>query len=297
MSFESKSEEFKIVDPIVEAFPFMMEAANQHCHPTSDGGNGCFAYHRLWAYRRLLRPRAPTLPDVEHRVKWFRDLALEGESNKVLVAGTADYRLYAQVLHAFRLVGIEPDVTVLDMCGAPLDINRWYAKNNNSVIRTVTSNIFAYATDEQYDAITTDLFLHRIPLKQHVKLLQLWKGLLRIGGKIITREFACPTNVPRDQAKNVGRQKAPLSSFIAHADREQLINLGITREQLYEYAQSYAISASEHEAGPLDELRKAFEDCGFRIEELSLAKPDKLAEAIEQDASRVMYNITASRLS
>ena len=47
MTDDLESIDFDIQDPIVEAFPVMMEAANHHCRPTGEGGGVCFAYHRL----------------------------------------------------------------------------------------------------------------------------------------------------------------------------------------------------------------------------------------------------------
>jgi SAM-dependent methyltransferase len=271
VNHDINSTHFEIDDPIVDAFPIMLEAAARCCLPNGNGNDACFAYHRLWPYRRRLRSHTAALDHTDHFVSCFRALAIENDSRRVLVSGSADYGLLAQVLYGYRAEGLEPDVTVLDICEAPLVINRWYAERENAEINTVQSDILDYNGRDSFDVIVTDNFLSRISPAKRQCLLPIWHRLLRSGGKVVTTEGVV---VHSPEEGNRGREEKTeewMKRIWGRAEATDIEALGITIEALEKYVRDYLTAMKFYRLDSEENLRMLFEDNGFSLDELSPA--------------------------
>ena len=101
----------------------MVDAARRLCQRSNRREESCFHYHRLWPYLRRIGYRGSAWRHAAHYVNSYRAVA-RGGGSRVLISGCADCSMLAHVVHAFRAEGVEPEVTVLDVCEAPLFINK-----------------------------------------------------------------------------------------------------------------------------------------------------------------------------
>ncbi len=248
-------------DPIAESFPLMVDAATRLCCK-KDPNRICFKYHRMWPYlRRLGRGGVWRYPG--HFLDSFRELARDGQSQRVLVSGCSDYSLLAHILHAYRAEGVEPDVAISDICEAPLFINRWYAERHNASIRTVACDILDYPEDATFDVITTDNLMSHILPNDRSRLLSKWRDLLRPRGK-----FVATQQIVQDPTFHDERVKAVRARTLELA-QANLSVIDIAPEAVADYAAEYYAASTEHPLRSLDELRQLFEDNGFRLEVMS----------------------------
>ena len=249
-------------DPIAESFPLMVDAATRLCRERDPNGV-CFKYHRMWNYlRRLGRGGVWRYPG--HFLDSFRELARDGQSQRVLVSGCADYSLLAHILHAYRAEGVEPDVAISDICEAPLFINRWYAERHNASIRTLACDILDYPEDATLDVITTDNFISRILPNNRALLLSKWRDLLRPGGKFVATQYIALGPIFGYEMVEAIRART-----LALAQANPSV-IDIAPEAVADYAAEYYAAASPSRLLPsLDELRQLFEGNGFRLEVMS----------------------------
>lgn len=169
-------------DPIVEAYPMMMDAAENLCCGRHAPGGGCYPYHRGWPFKRMIGHHGSVWRHGAAYLASFRALARAGNIRRILVSGSADYSLLAHVCHAYRHEGVEPEITVLDYCPAPLAINRWYAERIGIRIDTVACDILKYEPAQSFDLISTDNFLSQFTPADRHQIVRRWWKLLRPGG-------------------------------------------------------------------------------------------------------------------
>ena len=123
--------------------PITWEQAPQSCYHDPATKYSCVDYHRIWQYLVLLGVMTSVRTDSAFLINTFSELAREGNNKRVLVTGTADYTMLAQVLYAYKQESKEVDVTVVDLCETSLASNRWYAEHTGSKIETIQENILS----------------------------------------------------------------------------------------------------------------------------------------------------------
>src|SRR5262245_52985090 len=99
-------------------------------------GAKCRWYHGLWQHLRLLGVIEPMPRHAAFYGRALRAAARGRRAPRVLVCGAADASMYSQVLDGLRAPGVRPSVTVIDLCGTPLAIKRWYARRGASAVQT-----------------------------------------------------------------------------------------------------------------------------------------------------------------
>lgn len=258
-----------IEEPILEAFPIMVEAAECYCRPAGKS-EICYVYHRLWPYRRLAGAAKRELGRAAPIIHALRTVARESRLKRVLISGSADYALLARVVHACRAEGIEPEVTVLDLCEAPLHINRWYAKRIGADVRTVCSDVCRFEAEAPFDAVVTDVFLTRIPPEQRPLVARTWRDALRVGGVVVTKEPVSsefPSGTRRVSEAEVDAKVAAISRRLEpHGDL-----IPIDGQELETYVRAYFSAQLSYPFGSPGEIRALFESNGFEIETLEVA--------------------------
>lgn len=199
-------------DPIKEAYPLMMRAAETLCCGRNTPGRGCYAYHRAWPFKRMIGHHGSVWRHGAAYLASFRELASSGKVQRILISGSADYSLLAHVWHAYQLEGVQPEITILDYCEAPLAINRWYAERVGARIDTVACNIFEYHVDRAFDLITTDNFLSQFTPVDRQRIVRQWWTLIRPGG------YAVGAQTVRNSADTSRRSYTP-DQVAARRDR------------------------------------------------------------------------------
>src|SRR5688572_27639449 len=107
-------------EPLAESAPLARKLAPSLCAVDPRTGERCDWQHGLWQTLRLLG----LITTPVHHAEFFRG-AFAGleDGARILVSGTADYAMLAQVIAVSR----EAKITVLDVCGTSVELNRWYA--------------------------------------------------------------------------------------------------------------------------------------------------------------------------
>jgi SAM-dependent methyltransferase len=188
----------------------------------------------------------------EHHAAFFRRwLRKAGRRPRVLISGTADYSLLAQIL---PVVGKEARVTVLDRCATPLALNRWYARREGMRISTRHADILDYRPRERFDVICTHSFLGQFPPRRRARLLARWHDMLHPGGQVLTINRLRPGAPPG----RLGFSRAQAAAFEALVGEE---HRGAARQ----YARRMGAWPIRSEA----ELAQLFRRAGFEVASLS----------------------------
>ena len=170
-------------EPLRESAPVAYGLAHRHC---PSGPEGCRDYHAMWQYFRQIGLLTTIGTNTDFLVATLRGLADADSCRRVLISATADYGMLAHVLHAYRLAGVEPEVTVVDMCETPLALNRWYAERAGVTIRTCRANLLEFRADAPFDLVCTHSFLGRLTQEVRAGALDKWHEVLRPGGHVVT---------------------------------------------------------------------------------------------------------------
>jgi SAM-dependent methyltransferase len=200
-------------EPLDESAPLAWSWAQCLCDPLGD----CVWYHGLWQILRLVGIGKTAGGHAEFLIGALREAAREGTFPRVLVSGTADYSMPAQVIWAYDREAAPVELTVLDRCVTPLALSRWYAGRAGATIDTIKHEVVDANTENRFDLIVTNSFLGHFTPGERPKLVRAWGRLLRPGGKLVL------TNRIRPSAD---------SAMIGFDDSERARLCGLLRERI-----------------------------------------------------------------
>lgn len=250
-------------EPLRESAPVAYRLAHQHCPA---GPDGCRDYHAMWQYFRQIGLLSTIGTNTDFLVATLRRLADADTCRRVLISATADYGMLAHLLHAYRLAGVAPEVTVVDMCETPLALNRWYAERAGAVIRTCRANVLDFRADAPFDLVCTHSFLGRLTPEVRAGVVNKWHEVLRPGGRVVTvarvRYGAPVAGVTRYEPEEIREFRARALELA----RAQQHELDLPAEFIAEAAEHYAVSKRSRGFGTTEALRALFEDHGFALE-------------------------------
>jgi hypothetical protein len=179
-----------VVEPLAESARLARDLAHTHC-PDHANGRPCRAYHAFWQYLRLMG-LGKTLSGMSARylselAAFFDDWKRTPRATRprVLISGCADYSATAHVLHASRGAELDIEVTALDVCRTPLELNRWYAQRCEAEVRTVQADILDHRDDTGYDLVVTSSFLGYFDRASRPRLFARYAALLREAGVLM----------------------------------------------------------------------------------------------------------------
>ncbi|SRR5579864_1701858 len=256
-------------EPLELSAPLARRAATTMCRSDPLNGETCAWYHGIWQYLRLMDLAGTPSHHADFYKRALLGTPLSCDTPKVLVSAGADYCMFAQVVAAFRSRGIEPAVTVVDVCDTALYLNRWYAERIRCRLEAVRADILDFAPAIPFDALCAHAFLGFFSASRRPSLVAAWRKLLRPGGKVITVNRVRPG---ADGASRTGFSPEQVRVFRDSALRkaESLSNrIAIDPVEIAREAEVYA---TKHGAWPVqsgEEIRNLFERSGFNIEELS----------------------------
>ena len=186
----------------------------------------------------------------------------------MLISGSADYGMLARVIHAWRRAGREPDITLVDLCRTPLELNRWLAQRERVQLNTVQGDIRNYECDRPFDLVCTHSFIGQFKDQRRV-LTAAWRNLLRPGGRIVTSARVRPgcTGVVRfgaDEVEAFATRARQLATASPSLDAPMAARVTELARRYAERKQRFAVAS-------LEELRAYFEDSGLHIETVDVA--------------------------
>jgi hypothetical protein len=174
-------------EPLVQSAPVLAQVAPVLCQGDHIDSADCDWYHSVWQFLRLM--------DLVSTPAWHHDFytgaldaAVKDGARRILITGTADYSVFAYVLHALREIP-EAVVTVVDLCNTPLFACQWFAKRAGfHGLTLLADDVLSYLskTSDRYDVIVTDAFLTRFVKSAAAELLDGWAKVLDAEGRVIT---------------------------------------------------------------------------------------------------------------
>lgn len=257
--------------------------APQCCRTEPATGENCAWTHGLWPLLRLLG----IVGSIEYRGEFFARAfsRIEVDAPRILLSGAADYATLGFVLDVLRPRGVQPPITLVDICETPLALNRWYAEQVGAVIETARCDILNFAPAKPFDLICTDAFIGRFPVARRAALLTQWHALLRPGGIAITYNRLRPS--AGDTA--VGFSNAQADSFVqtvTAAARPWLSAIGSDAPSIERSARDYARRHMTYPLRSAEEIRSLFENAGFAIELLETTDAASATAAVSGPSTR-----------
>jgi SAM-dependent methyltransferase len=205
----------------------------------------------------------------EHHASFLRDAMARhlAASPRILVSGTSDYAMLAQLVALFRAHGGAPTITVLDRCETSLMLNRWYAERVSAEIETRCGNILEFSDEAPFDLVCTHGFFGYFDVGQRWDLLAKWRALLRPGGQVVTVNRLRTPQAPERTGFDARQTRAFLDRVRdAAGPVRHLLDLGPAELELA--AQAYAAKQGVYTLRSLDEVRGLFEETGFVLDRL-----------------------------
>jgi SAM-dependent methyltransferase len=142
----------------------------------------CHNLHALWPYIRL--SRSSTGLERSGSVLEARLRSFVGEGlRKILIAGAADTGLLSLVLRAAD--DFDVDVTVLDVCGSPLELCRRFAGKWSIPIKTVKQDLADLSERQAFDLVLVHGTLHFIAAGKRSRILVRIHRALRPNGRLL----------------------------------------------------------------------------------------------------------------
>ena len=229
----------------------------------------CAWYHGLWQYLRLLDIAVPP----QRHAAFFTDAlrsALEADrAQRIVITGTADYGMLAQVLASVGVLSGPGQVTAVDVCETPLFLCKWYAMRSGQALVTRATDVLSWATNDVYDIACTHSLIPQFPPAQRKELIAAWRRVLRPGGRVLTTARINPAWTP-DRAGFAREQVGAFRALVVERAQALVPRLDIAIEELAAAAETFAERIVTHSLTSRDELVNLFESGGFRLHRLDI---------------------------
>ncbi len=254
-------------EPLRESAPLARRLAPSLCAIDPRTGERCDWQHGLWQTLRLLG----LITTPVHHAEFYRGaFAAVCDGARVLVSGTADYAMLAQVIAAFRERRRPPDITVLDICATAAELNRWYAQRAGVAVSVLRSDVLAFSPSAPFDAICTHSFIGQFDPESRRTLVGKWRDWLAPGGRLVTINRVRPGAATERIGFSAEQARTFLANVLEQA-RPRAGELGLDLVALERDAARYAAHQGAWPLRSLDEMRELFEGAGFAVERLDTA--------------------------
>jgi SAM-dependent methyltransferase len=256
-------------EPLAVSAPLARKLAAELCWRDPATGENCAWNHGFWQYLRLLGMLTTPEDHAGFYAQALGPLAAMPGQARILVSGAADYGMLACVLRIFRPHGREPDVTVLDLCGTPLALSRWFGEGENFLVKTHLGGILEYRAEEKFDAVCTHSFLGQFSAAGRAELVSNWFRLLRPGGLVATVNRIRP-GAAGDQHRFSAEQAELFGREVQSRAESAGALPGIDVDELTRMARDFAARMGGWTLRSAEEIRSLFEDAGFDVESSSI---------------------------
>lgn len=255
-----------VQEPLAESAPLARQWATRYCAEGADGVC-CDYYHGLWQYLRLMG-LGPTLGGhAGLYLQGMADLAerwrvARGTPRRVLISGCADYAMLAHVLHAFAGLPARPQITVLDICQTPLELNAWYAGRLGQPVELVCEDLLRHGREDHYDLVITSSFLGYFSPAQRPRMFGAYTTMLRGGGRLI---FSNRIRPGREDITTgfVPDQVALFADRVALLCRDLPPDSRLSEDDARRMASAYAGLRRPYPVRSVDSVRQLAQDAGL----------------------------------
>jgi len=254
-------------EPLALSAPLARRLAGERCHADRQRDRSCAWYHGFWQYLRwfdfVTTPR-------DHADFYRAALAgpVAARQRRVLISGTADYAMLAQLLAIYARAGMSPAVTALDICPTPLCLCEWYAERIGTTITTVAQDIRTFRREDAFDLLCTHSFFGRFSPDERPALIARWRNLVRPGGRVVTVNRIRP-GAP-DIVQFTSEQAERFAARVRQAAESVREQLDISVAAVMTMADAYIAAKRTHPVRSLDELVRLFETAGFHMEQAAI---------------------------
>ena len=270
-----------IDEPIASSAPLALQLASALCHTDPVTSQSCAWYHGPWQLFRLMGLVMTPAQHSDFYRSALEAVAGRGSVPRVLVSAAADYSLLGHVLGTLRARKMDPEITVVDLCETPLELNRWYADRIRYPIQTCHRDIFQYSATRPFDIICTHSFLGRFGPEQRAGLVKKWHGLLRPGGAVITVNRIQP-EAGTERGSFSPEQARAFCDAVSREAASLPLSPPIDPIDLARYADMYTTHQHVYPVRTREEFVGLFERSGFRVDHISWAP---VAAGVRRDVS------------
>jgi SAM-dependent methyltransferase len=228
-----------------------MELGRAHC--TCPG-----RYHWLYGTMRASGVVA-SLKSEEPRLASILTPLLRGDM-RIMIAGSADPGLFCALGRILR--SPRADITIVDRCGAPLELIREFAHTRGLRCRTLNRDLLELDEGERYDLVLSHYTLNFVSPDRRAKFFEGLASVLAPGGALVC---AAMTGKPITHDD----EPALAAAFVARS-HEAWAKLGLSLDDRAALENILQIYAADTTAMRLiwphaDELRSHLRDAGFEI--------------------------------
>jgi SAM-dependent methyltransferase len=253
-------------EPLELSAPIAWRLAPATCRTDPATGENCSWNHGLWQYLRLMGLVTSPSYHADFYRAAFDAVEGVGRAPRVLVSGAADYGMLACVLAAFRGRGVEPAITVIDVCETPLALSRWYAEQASCEVETFCSDILEYRCASAFDAVCSDSFFGRFTPAGQGQVIEKWRNLLLPGGLAITVNRTRPGRPGERISFNAAQAEAFRVAVVRGVEvLPESVRSQVNALEIVGQAERYAARHFTYAAGSAQDLRGLFESRGFRV--------------------------------
>jgi SAM-dependent methyltransferase len=270
-----------IDEPLELSAPLARQLASRLCRIDPATGGSCEWEHGFWQYLRILGLVPVPKRHADFYREAFEQLIDNGSRPRILISGAADYGMLALLIGLFQERGIEPQVTVVDMCETPLALNRWFAERESIEIYTHCSDMLSYTSDMPFDMISTHGFFCYFSPRQRLALIANWHTLLRPGGAVVTVAPITP-GAPCEPTTFTPAQAAAFCAAAFKRATEMRGILDIEPEEVLRGAQRMVTQRRAYSVTSIEEFRSLFQQAGFTMQRLS---PALLSTGVDSEVS------------
>jgi SAM-dependent methyltransferase len=244
-------------EPLAESAMLALQWSNTRC-------NDCASYHGAWQILRLLGVLNSMRSDDDFLFRQL-DTAIGKGARRILISGAADYALQARIAAVARRHRATPQITVVDRCETPLELNRWYAVRTGMDTRLLSTDILKYRNPDRFDLVCTHSFLCFFAPDDRKKLARIWWDCLAPGGAVLTAQRIRPDETSALHGFSDAQTEAMGERAYRLAD-EQYDLLGIEPAHARSLAVNYAATRSTHTIRDSEQLSMLFSQQGFELE-------------------------------
>jgi len=268
-------------EPLAKSATLGYELAAEHCQQDTNN-KSCAWYHGAWQYLRLLGVISGIVAETTFFQEQLRGQITSGNKHRILIVGTADYGMLAQIYLAYKTAGIKPTISIVDRCLTPLRLNEWYAARVGLEIKTYHSDILNFVIDDEFDVICTHSFFSFInPLSYAELALKLYK-LLSDGGRLVTTQSIRPDHKSRKIAYTsseiieYGKKIRKAAELYGNVP-------AMTVSKLEAIAVKFASNKTGYVIRDVCEVSDALTSAGFQMEVMK--KAEETTSALHQSAN------------
>ncbi len=265
-------------EPLELSAPLAWQIAPEMCRKDPQNGESCAWSHGFWQILRIMGLAGSAANRGEFYRHTIRTAIAGPGPSQILISGTADYAMLAQVIQAAHGCGSLPTVTVVDICETPLYLNHWYAGRLGINIETRCCDILNFDRPGQFDVVCTDAFLGRMPPALWPALAARWQTLLKPGGRLVTASRLRPGAGPEREGFSA-RQASDLRDAVGRAARQAGTRLPADADALDNAAVEYAARHFTYPVRSAEAVGQLLAAAGMVVEELVVATPRATGDA------------------